>query len=163
MNIASCHYQEMKYDLPFFSPGGSRWRSPILTARRDRSGRIQHQHNIQTLNIQVKLTTTHQLSLLIMRQRITFVQEPQDSLDPKLLHVESSSIATEDLKAAREDRITLSLDELPQELYLLLKASHELHIRWSSSRSYKTIAPLVSRLSPGLHVFWTSQRSSNSS
>lgn len=98
-----------------------------------------------------------------MRQRITFLQEPQDSLDPKLLHVESNSIATKDLKAAREDRITLSLDELPQELYRLLKASHELHIRWSSSRNYETIAPLVSRLTPGLHVFWTPQRGSNGS
>lgn len=99
-----------------------------------------------------------------MRQRITFLQEPQDSLDPKLLSVASSSISAKELKAAREERITLSLDELPQELYQLLKGSHELHIRWASPRKCETIAPLVSRLSPGLHVFYTAaQRSSNSS
>ena len=98
-----------------------------------------------------------------MRQRITFLQEPQDSLDPKLLSVTSTSISTKELKAAREDRITLGLDELPQELYQLLKGSHELHIRWTSPRSFETIAPLVSRLSPGLHVFYTvAQRKSNS-
>jgi hypothetical protein len=133
-----------------------------LTARRDLSGRIQYQYNVQTSNPE-QSTISHQLPVLKMRQRITFLQEPQDSLDPKLLHVERNSIATKYLKAAREDKITFSLDELPQELYLLLKASHELHIRWSSSRSYETIAPLVSRLSPGLHVFWTPQRNRNSS
>lgn len=98
-----------------------------------------------------------------MRQRITFLQEPQDSLDPKSLQVTSDSISTKELNASREDRITLSLDELPQELYRLLKASHELRIRWSSPENYETIAPLVSRISPGLHVFYTPQRSSNSS
>jgi hypothetical protein len=98
-----------------------------------------------------------------MKQRITFLQEPQDSLDPKLLEVESSFIATKVLKAAREDRITLSLDELPNELRRVLKESHELHIRWSSLENHASIAPLVSRLSPGLHIFWTPQRSSNSS
>lgn len=101
--------------------------------------------------------------LCAMRQRITFLQEPQDSLDPRLLQVTSDSISTTELNASREDRITLSLDALPQELYRLLKASHELRIRWSSPQNYETIAPLVSRLSPGLHVFYTPQRSSNSS
>ncbi|KAG0652407.1 pbn1 [Hyphodiscus hymeniophilus] len=58
-----------------------------------------------------------------MRQRITFIQEPQDSLDPQRLQIGKNSIATQDLKAAREDRITLSLDELPQELYQYLQVS----------------------------------------
>ncbi|KAH8602390.1 PIG-X [Bisporella sp. PMI_857] len=98
-----------------------------------------------------------------MRQRITFLQEPQDSIDPQLLKVTKASISTEEIKAAREDRVTFAFDDLPQELYRVLKVSHELHIRWISPNSFDTIAPLVSRLSPGLHLFYTAQRGSNNS
>lgn len=98
-----------------------------------------------------------------MRQRVTFLQEPQDSVDPKLLKVGSNSISTKQLNAALEDRTTFGFDQLPQELYRVLKASHELHIRWVSPKNYATIAPVVSRLSPGLHIFYTPQRDSNSS
>jgi hypothetical protein len=98
-----------------------------------------------------------------MRQRITFLQEPQDSIDPKLLKVTKNAISTNELKAAREDRVTFGFDELPQELYRVLKASHELHIRWISPKNFDTIAPFVSRLSPGLHIFYTPQRNSNNS
>jgi hypothetical protein len=106
------------------------------------------------------LQLTHSLK---MRQRITFLQEPQDSVDPNLLKVTNNAISTSGVKAAREDRITFGFDELPQELYRVLKASHELHVRWVGQIQYDTIAPLVSRLSPGLHVFYTPQRSSNNS
>lgn len=98
-----------------------------------------------------------------MRQRITYLQEPQDAIDPKNLQITKDSISTKELKAAREERVTFGFDELPQELYRVLKGSHELHIRWVSERPYESIAPLVSRLSPGLHVFYTPQRGSNSS
>ncbi|KAL3419395.1 hypothetical protein PVAG01_09617 [Phlyctema vagabunda] len=93
-----------------------------------------------------------------MRQRITFLQEPQDSTDPQTIKVASESIKTRIANAAREDRITFGFNELPQELYRVLKASHELHIRWISPNPFSTISPLVSRLSPGLHVFYTPQR-----
>jgi hypothetical protein len=98
-----------------------------------------------------------------MRQRITFVQDPAESLDPKLLKVSTNSISTKELNAAREDRVTFPLEALPKELVLVLKASHELHIRWSSPRNHDTIAPMNSRVSPGLHVFYTAQRSSKNS
>ncbi|KAH6681729.1 PIG-X [Halenospora varia] len=98
-----------------------------------------------------------------MRQRITFIQRPEDSVDPEKLKVTNNVISTKNIRAAREDRITFGFDELPQELYRVLKASHELHIRWVSRNPYDTIAPLVSRLSPGLHVFYTPQRNSNNS
>lgn len=98
-----------------------------------------------------------------MRQRVTFLQEPADSVDPKLLKVESNSISTTELKAALEHRVTFGFDELPQELYRVLKASHELHIRWVSPINYESIAPVVARLSPGLHIYYTPQRNSNSS
>lgn len=98
-----------------------------------------------------------------MRQRITYLQDPQDAVDPKTLQITTDSISTKELKGAREERITFGFDELPQELYRVLKASHELHLRWVSERPYESIAPLVSRLSPGLHVFYTPQRGSKSS
>jgi hypothetical protein len=98
-----------------------------------------------------------------MRQRITYLQEPEDSIDPKLLKVAKDSISTERLKAAREERITFGFDELPQELYRVLKASHEVHVRWVSQELYYGIPPLVSRLGPGLHVFYTPQKNGNSS
>jgi hypothetical protein len=98
-----------------------------------------------------------------MRQRITYLQDPRDAVDPKTLRITTDSISTKELKAAREERITFGFDELPQELYRVLKASHELHLRWVGEKPYKSIIPLVSRLSPGLHVFYTPQRGSKSS
>jgi hypothetical protein len=98
-----------------------------------------------------------------MRQRITYLQEPEDSINPKLLKVAKDSISIEDLKAAREERITFGFEELPQELYRILKVSHEVHVRWVSQELYFGIPPLISRLSPGLHVFYTPQKNRNSS
>lgn len=98
-----------------------------------------------------------------MRQRITFFQQPEDSIDPKTIKVTTNSISTTGLKAAREDRITFGFEELPQELYRVLKGAHELHIKWVSEEPYESIVPLVSRVSPGLHVFYTPQRNSNNS
>ncbi|KAH7360915.1 PIG-X [Rhexocercosporidium sp. MPI-PUGE-AT-0058] len=98
-----------------------------------------------------------------MRQRVTFLQAPADSIDPSKLTVTSTSISTPELTAAREERITFGFDELPQELYKVLKASHELHIRWVGEKVFETRAPLVARLSPGLHVFYTPLRNEGSS
>jgi hypothetical protein len=42
-----------------------------------------------------------------------------------------------------------------EQLVALLKQIHELHIRWSTSKSYESIAPFVSRITPGLHVTYT--------
>ncbi|KAF7879215.1 hypothetical protein EAF04_000412 [Stromatinia cepivora] len=97
-----------------------------------------------------------------MRQRITFLRQPQDAVDPQNIKVSTNSISAKRMKAAREDRATFSFSELPQEIYRVLKASHELHIRWASPNQYDTASPLFSRLSPGLHVFYSPQRSSNS-
>ena len=98
-----------------------------------------------------------------MRQRITYLQEPQDSVDPSTLKVTKNSISASNVKAAREEKITFGLKELPQELVRVLEDSHELHVRWVNEEPYEAIAPLVSRLSSGLHVFYTPQRNSNTS
>lgn len=90
-----------------------------------------------------------------MRQRITFLHRPEGAVDPASLVVTDTSLTGPALSAAREDRITLALEELPEELRQVLQSCHELHIRWVSSDPYDTISPLYSRLSPGLHVFFT--------
>src|SRR5450432_4022140 len=59
----------------------------------------------------------------IMRQRITFLHKPEDAIDPKSIKVTDDSLAFSGLKAAREDRITFGLDELPLEIALALKQS----------------------------------------
>lgn len=91
-----------------------------------------------------------------MRERITLVQLPGGELDESALRITSSSLQGPVVSAAREDRLTVGLDELPQELHDFLEESAlELHIRWSSPRTHETTSPFYSRLPPGLHVFFT--------
>lgn len=92
-----------------------------------------------------------------MRQRITYLQNPEDSLDPGTLEIGTAHIKAKEVKAAREEKITFGLDELPKELHEVLKRSYEVHVRWVSERPFESRAPAVSRLSPGLHVFYTPQ------
>ena len=92
-----------------------------------------------------------------MRQRITFLQEPNDAIDPKSLIVTRDSVDRKDIRAAREEKVTFAFEELPDELYEVVKKSYEVHIRWVSEKAYEGMGPLVSRLSPGLHVFYTPQ------
>ena len=51
-----------------------------------------------------------------MRERITFVHGAEDDFDPSQLEVQNDSLYIKSLTAAREDRITFSFDELPQEV-----------------------------------------------
>lgn len=51
-----------------------------------------------------------------MKERTTFVHGPGDPFDPKQLQLQNDTLTIKSLKAAREDRITLSLYELPQEV-----------------------------------------------
>ncbi|OBT84420.1 hypothetical protein VE02_07110 [Pseudogymnoascus sp. 03VT05] len=90
-----------------------------------------------------------------MRQRITFVHEPQDGIDPKSIGVHTNTLSVSGLKAAREDHITLALDELPEDLRVALSQTKELHIRYVTPASYESIPPFNSQLSPGLHVYYT--------
>ena len=92
---------------------------------------------------------------IIMRERITFIQKLGDSIESSALQVSSSQVSGPDVKAVREDRLTVALDELPTELHSLLKGSHELHVRWVSPIAYETVSPLLARLPPGFHLFFT--------
>lgn len=99
-----------------------------------------------------------------MRERITYVQKLGDSLEPSAVRVEGGAISGPDLHAAREERLTMALNELPAELQRLLQAAaQELHIRWVSATPYETVSPLLARLPPGFHVFFTPGRDASAS
>lgn len=53
-----------------------------------------------------------------MRQRTTFVHGFNGKHDPRQLYAEYNAVHVKSLKAAREDRLTLSLYELPQEVLI---------------------------------------------
>ncbi|KAL2752741.1 hypothetical protein ACRALDRAFT_1077884 [Sodiomyces alcalophilus JCM 7366] len=90
-----------------------------------------------------------------MRQRTTFVHEPGKGIDFQELQIAGDNLGGPEFLAVREDRITFALDELPAELSHVLRNCHELHARWVSPLPYETVAPLVSRLSPGFHLFYS--------
>ena len=54
-----------------------------------------------------------------MRRRSTFVHDPQLEVDPRQLYVSGDRFVIENLHAAREERLTLGLDELPEEVIRL--------------------------------------------
>lgn len=90
-----------------------------------------------------------------MRRRSTFFYSGQLDFDPRQITVSKTSVGIQAFKGAREERLTFGFEELPQELWQLLRLSHELHIRWQSQAPYIASVPLVSRISPGLHLFYT--------
>lgn len=90
-----------------------------------------------------------------MRERITFIQKQGDSIEPTTLKIKGGVLKGPQIQAAREDRLTIAIDELPTNLQVLLGTAHELHIRHVSSQPYEAISPLLSRLPPGFHLFYT--------
>ncbi|KAH7122417.1 PIG-X [Dendryphion nanum] len=122
-----------------------------------------------------------------MKQRITYIVPNPDDYNPETIEVTSNSFTLQNVKAVKEHRITFGLSELPTEVYNIkshsfsrvpsrhqsilltttqlrkaLEQWHELHIRWATDQPYKTIPPFTSRISPGLHVFFTPQKSQQS-
>ncbi|KAJ5378727.1 hypothetical protein N7509_011846 [Penicillium cosmopolitanum] len=91
-----------------------------------------------------------------MKRRTTLIQPLGAPFEPDQAVLSSSNLAIRGLDAARHDRITLGLDDLPEELRNVLESSHELHLRWAAEEHFDAIAPFSSRVSPGLHVHYTS-------
>ena len=90
-----------------------------------------------------------------MKERITFVHAQGAHVDAELLKVNANQLHGPSVKAARENRLTVEVAELPSELASLLQSFRDISIRWASPSTYDTIEPFTSRLSPGLHVFFT--------
>ncbi|KAF2639048.1 PIG-X-domain-containing protein [Massarina eburnea CBS 473.64] len=90
-----------------------------------------------------------------MKQRITYIVSDPDTFRPELLDVKHASITLKKVQAAKERKVTIGLGELPEQLAKAFEQWHELHIRWASSKPYPSIPPFISRVTPGLHVFFT--------
>ena len=61
-----------------------------------------------------------------MKQRITYIVQNPDAFSPEQLDVRRDVFAVKDVEAAKEHRITLGLDELPDEVRLS-KSPHLQH------------------------------------
>lgn len=90
-----------------------------------------------------------------MRRRATYITDSSRAVNPKDIQVDGNQLLLGAIKAAREERLTLGLNELPKEVAEILQASHELHIRWAPEHLFTTVTPFLSRISPGLHIFYT--------
>ncbi|KAE8150379.1 PIG-X [Aspergillus avenaceus] len=90
-----------------------------------------------------------------MRRRITFVQRSDSPFSHDQAILTPDTLTIRSLDAAREDRATFAFDEVLPEIWQVLKHCHQLHIRWASERRYDAVTPFASRVSAGLHVFFT--------
>ena len=90
-----------------------------------------------------------------MRERISYLQKLGDSLEPSAVTVNGGAISGPEVHAVREDRLTIAFNELPSELQTVLRGAQDVHIRWVSTAAYEVVSPLVVRLPPGFHLFFT--------
>lgn len=60
-----------------------------------------------------------------MRQRTTFLHDGSADFEPTSLEVTDRALTVKGLKAAREDRLTFRVDELPEEVLSLHHSSNE--------------------------------------
>ncbi|KAL5342912.1 protein pbn1 [Aspergillus crustosus] len=90
-----------------------------------------------------------------MRRRITFIQPPHAPFHSSQTILTPNDLTITSLDAAREERLTLGFDELPAELWTVLRHTHQVHIRWATERAYEAVEPFSSRVSPGLNVFFS--------
>ncbi|QKX60892.1 uncharacterized protein TRUGW13939_08038 [Talaromyces rugulosus] len=91
-----------------------------------------------------------------MKRRITYLTSADAPFEPtKQAVLNKKSLSIRELDAAKEERFTFGAAELPDELSRALTATHEFHIRWATERNYDSVAPFLSRVSPGLHVYYT--------
>lgn len=102
-----------------------------------------------------------------MRQRITFIHEPQDAIDPKSFDLSNDKkqgprLTLKGLKAAREDRIVWAYDELPQDVRDIFERTDETHIKHVQRGSSKSLPPFNARVGAGLHVSFEDKGEANS-
>ncbi|KAK5167330.1 protease B nonderepressible form [Saxophila tyrrhenica] len=91
-----------------------------------------------------------------MKQRITYLLPEGHRVNASDILVQDDSLSFADAsKAAEEWRLTLGLDELPEEIQVILADCHELHLRWTSPENRSLRSPLVAGVPSGLHAFYT--------
>ncbi|RSM17992.1 Protein PBN1 [Fusarium ambrosium] len=89
-----------------------------------------------------------------MRERVTFVHKDHN-LDPAALDIQEAGLSGPQIETVRQDKLTIPFDELPGELTDLFKDYDSVHIRWASPLKLETLDPFASRISPGLHIYYT--------
>lgn len=88
-----------------------------------------------------------------MKERVTFILPPGAQYDPSAIEIDADGVLGPRIPATREDRLTLSLDELPAPWSRILETSFaDLSVRWAGAHSYEPLDPYSSRISPGLHL-----------
>ncbi|KAJ6007690.1 hypothetical protein N7540_011666 [Penicillium herquei] len=80
-----------------------------------------------------------------MKRRITYIQRPDAPFEVQQAVLTSNSLTIHNLEAAREDRLTFDLDDLPDELRNVLQQSQDLRLRWATERPFDAIEPFASR------------------
>jgi hypothetical protein len=131
--------------LPLWTVGSSDDQRPITTVIS-----VSNTHNYHQRALHEYLP-----SIANMRQRVTFITKPIHALAPDQLSIVDGTLTGPPISAIREDRLTFALDELPGGVQKILRESHELHIRWSSPSPSESLSPLLSRVPPGFHLFYT--------
>ncbi|SPO02815.1 uncharacterized protein DNG_05490 [Cephalotrichum gorgonifer] len=91
-----------------------------------------------------------------MKRRITLAHKPEHGIDPAAVRLIDGTISGPEVLAAKQERLVFSPDELPDEVAIpLSRCPGQLHVRWGASSSYESPELLSSRVSPGLHVFYS--------
>ncbi|KAL4870544.1 hypothetical protein BDV12DRAFT_55716 [Aspergillus spectabilis] len=90
-----------------------------------------------------------------MRRRITYIQPPHSPFHPSQTTLTPTDLTITTLDAAREERLTVGFEEVPSELWHVLRHTHQVHIRWVTENKYEAVEPFSSRISPGLSVFYS--------
>lgn len=92
-----------------------------------------------------------------MRRRSTFVQDGELDFNPETIRITKDRFFVPEIKAAREEQLKYSFNELPEELQQVLINTHELHVRWTPEHRVEPVAPYLSRSTPGLRVLYSPQ------
>ncbi|KAI9700431.1 MAG: protease B nonderepressible form [Candelina mexicana] len=81
-----------------------------------------------------------------MKQRTTFVHQLEDAFTPDQIRFAASAVSINSLKAAREDRLTFGLDELPKEETFTRNPLLSERFSHSSTFQYYQILPSLANL-----------------
>ncbi|RDA83172.1 hypothetical protein CP532_4940 [Ophiocordyceps camponoti-leonardi (nom. inval.)] len=87
-----------------------------------------------------------------MRERVTFVHGRDVQIDPSALRLRPTGLTGPLADVVRQDRLSLTLEELPSGLARFLRAARAVHLRWTSAAEGDALEPFCSRLPPGLWV-----------
>ncbi|PYH98991.1 protein pbn1 [Aspergillus ellipticus CBS 707.79] len=87
-----------------------------------------------------------------MKIRITYLQPPSSPFSASQASLSASGLRIQDLDAAREERVTLDVADVPDEARNVLGEFQEIHLRWAREEEYGTVQPWGSRVGAGLHA-----------